>query len=420
MKINKIKLKLLFGLLVVMIVSSCSNSDDVPIDKKVTTLTMQACNIQELNTTFHISDKAVYSWSLISCPDSLFTLQSSASSGSASFSALTPGMYDILLKVTDNGQVYTDSFNISVIASDKTLSPYINKVLDFLPAPGQFTNALPKYADGDTKDKIIEQCNTALVGQEKGSLISLGGFGGAIVFNFDHTVLNVKGRRDFRVLGNAFFSAANPNPDAPKGGSCEPGIIMVGYDKNKNGKPDDDEWFEIAGSEYTNSKTIHNYQIVYHRPQKETADDSSNEGYVSIDNYIYWTDNKNVSGYIPKIIYHEQSYYPLWIKDDTMTFSGTRLPDNAIDESGSGTYWVQYCYGYGYVDNVPNTDIDSAIDIDWAVDKDGNKVHLPGIDFVKVYNGMNQFCGWLGETSTEVMGAVDLHLTNVNLPTNGK
>ena len=55
-------------------------------------------------------------------------------------------------------------------------------------------------------------------------------------------------KRDFRVLGNAFYSAANPDSGAPEGGSCEPGVIMVAYDKNQNGRPDDDEWYEIAGS----------------------------------------------------------------------------------------------------------------------------------------------------------------------------
>ncbi len=400
------------------IISSCSNGDDL-VDKQTTVLTGQAYNVQELKTTFNLNDKTMYDWSVISSPDSLYSLQSS-SAGKASFAALTPGMYKIVLKATEDDHVFTDSFNISVSASDKTPSAYINKVYDFQPAPGQFINMLPKYTDGDTKDKLVELCNKALVGQEKGTLISLGGFGGTIVFGFDHTILNVKGRRDLRILGNAFLAAANPKPNAPRGGSCEPGIVMVAYDKNKNGLPDDDEWYEIAGSEYDNPKTVHNYQIVYHRPTKETKDDTRSKQYVTIDNYIYWTDNQNASGYTPKIVFHAQSYYPSWIKDDTMTFSGTHLPNNAIDESGAGTYWVQYCYGYGYVDNVPNTDIDSAIDIDWAVDKDGKKVHLPGIDFVKVYNGMNQYCGWLGETSTEVMGAVDLHLTNTNLPTNGK
>lgn len=54
-------------------------------------------------------------------------------------------------------------------------------------------------------------------------MITLGGFGGYVVMGFDHTIMNVAGKRDFRVLGNAFYADANPNPNAPEGGSCEPG-----------------------------------------------------------------------------------------------------------------------------------------------------------------------------------------------------
>ena len=43
-------------------------------------------------------------------------------------------------------------------------------------------------------------------------------------------------------------------------------------------------------------------------------------------------------------------------------------------------------------------------------DKKGNPVHLDGVDFIKVYSGINQFCGWIGETSTEVLRAQDLHI----------
>ncbi|MNY83669.1 hypothetical protein D3C86_2265980 [compost metagenome] len=51
------------------------------------------------------------------------------------------------------------------------------------------------------------------------------------------------------------------------------------------------------------------------------------------------------------------------------------------------------------------------------MDQNGKKVQLPAIDFVKVYNGLNQQAGWLGETSTEIMGASDLHLLGENIPT---
>ena len=44
--------------------------------------------------------------------------------------------------------------------------------------------------------------------------------------------------------------------------------------------------------------------------------------------------------------------------------SGTKLADNYIDESGTGTYYVQYAYGWGYVDNHPNNDARSNFKIE--------------------------------------------------------
>ncbi|MDR3262178.1 MAG: hypothetical protein LBT78_10160 [Tannerella sp.] len=82
-----------------------------------------------------------------------------------------------------------------------------------------------------------------------------------------------------------------------------------------------------------------------------------------------------------------------------------------MDESGNGSYYVQYACHWGYADNHPNTDNRSGFNIEWAVDANGNRVHLSGIHFVKVYTGVNQYCGWIGETSTEILGAEDLHLT---------
>lgn len=155
---------------------------------------------------------------------------------------------------------------------------YITKVLDYMPAVGQFTNVYPQYEEGDTQE-IMNQKALEAIGNNKKGMISLGGFGGYVVVGFDHTIKNKKGYRDFRVLGNAFYSNANPDPNAPKGGSAEPGIIMVAYDRNHNGVPDDDEWYEIAGSSYTDCKneawydkavaagndvnTYHNYEITY-------------------------------------------------------------------------------------------------------------------------------------------------------------
>ena len=82
-----------------------------------------------------------------------------------------------------------------------------------------------------------------------------------------------------------------------------------------------------------------------------------------------------------------------------------------------GRYFVLFKFRYGYVDNEKNNLDDSAIDIDWAIDKYGRKVHLPGVDFIRVHTGINQVNGWLGENSTELSGINDLHVLKEDIPT---
>ena len=44
-------------------------------------------------------------------------------------------------------------------------SPYIARVYDFLPAPGQFVNVFPAYKPGYTQDSINAQLEGALCGK---------------------------------------------------------------------------------------------------------------------------------------------------------------------------------------------------------------------------------------------------------------
>lgn len=305
-------------------------------------------------------------------------------------------------------------------------SAYITKILDFMPAIGQFTNKLPVYTEGDNQESMNQKV-LAAIGNNKRGMISLGGFGGYVVVGFDHTIPNVKGKRDFRVIANALYSATNPDSNAPEGGSCEPGVIMVAYDANKNGVPDDNEWYEIAGSAHEDPakelwyqkavdagndvNVYYDYEITYHRP---LAEPESQDQWAT---YIRWEDNKGNSGYKVKNGFHKQSYYPLWATGDKLTFKGTRLPQNGVDESGAGSYYVLYKFRYGYADNETNSKDESAIDISWAVNKKRQKVNLPGVDFIKIYSGVNQENGWLGECSTEITGIEDLHVLGVSIET---
>ena len=275
------------------------------------------------------------------------------------------------------------------------VSPYIYKVYDFVPAPGQFDNVYPEYEDGDTYDDIIAKVEEQLCGDQKPGLISLGAYGGYVVFGFDHSIVNVAGEYDFKVYGNAFS------------GSAEPGIVMVMRDENGNGLPDD-TWYELAGSEYNNADTKKNYEITYYRPDEDKERDPDPDyAYVNDRTYVLWTTNyeDEASGYVMRNIYHSQSYWPQWTEDTVLVFKGTRIPNNYTLNSG---IYTLASYDWGYVDNQPNS-TDTGFKIDWAVDSAGNSVSLSQIDFIKVYTALNQYCGWIGETSTEVCGGEDLH-----------
>lgn len=318
--------------------------------------------------------------------------------------------------------------------------PWLTRVYEYRPAPGQFINTLPLCRVGEPMDSVLARCQASICGHIDTttttfhgqtitridtvwaeSMISLGGFGGYVIVGFDHPVVNMH-TWDFEIQGNAFVSDRET-----RGGSSEPGIVMVGVDVNGNGIPDDgDRWYELAGSEYNHPKTQHGYTITYYRPDEGKQPTPSRiDPALNDTTYIRWTSNDvnpdSLSGYMSRNTFHSQPYWPLWMQDETtMTFSGTKLRGNAIDLGGNGanSYYVQYFFDWGYVDNLPNNPArapqedgvyNPGFKIDWAVDDQGRHVNLTHIDFIKIYNAMNQYCGWTGETSTEVAAGIDYH-----------
>lgn len=272
------------------------------------------------------------------------------------------------------------------------VSPYLARVYEYMPAPGQFTNVLPAATENDTPETMAAKAEAAIA-DNAGNTVCLGAWGGYIVFGFDHPVLNSGSGYDFRITGNASY-ASYAKDTSRKGGAAEPGIVMVSYDTNGNGLPDD-PWYELAGSEYNSPSTVRRYAVTYTRPDG-LAD-------------IPWTDNRGGSGVVPRNSFHQQDYFPLWAPDQ-LTFTGSLLAPNAVDEGENGQHsFILYSYDYGYADNHPNKTDGCKFCIRWAVDNNGNPVNLSAIHFVKVYTALQQVCGWIGETSTEITGAEDLH-----------
>ena len=248
---------------------------------------------------------------------------------------------------------------------------YISRVYEYLPGMGQFVNELPKYETGDDAESMCRKCEKAIA-NNAGGMISLGGWGGYVTFGFDHAVENKEGR-DLQILGNAFYMTGSDEY-----GSSEPGIVLVSQDTNGNGLPDD-TWYELKGCLYDDPQTEHNYAVTYTRE----GDTLQNP-------------------------FHKHPYYPQWLTADEYTLNGALLPPQSAKINNQN---VQRILDFGYVDNKPNTDLEgTSFDISWAVDASGQPVTLEKVDFIRVYCAVDEILPQTGELSTEVAGAIDLHI----------
>lgn len=252
----------------------------------------------------------------------------------------------------------------------------IDTIFDYEYAPGQ--HAL-NYAKGDDGSDFKGTSASS-------AYILLGGWGGHVDAGFDHSIYNIGGY-DFGVFSQP-------------GSGNEPGIVYVMQDANNNGAPDD-TWYELAGSETDSSGYIRGYEVTYYKPG------TAKNGNTSV---VSWKDNQ---GNFDTLVYAR------WWDDtkDSVTFTGTKLPDNKYNVSGS--YWndISGRFTYGYAENYSGDDYKSSgkynqFDISDAIDSEGNPVELSYIDFIKVQTGCFFEAGWLGEVSTEVSGAIDLTMVN--------
>ena len=270
-----------------------------------------------------------------------------------------------------------------IITPSYTQGEIVNiTVLDYMPAPGQFVNQVPEYTAGDTPETMCQKATELL---NNGDMISLGAWGGYVTLKLNNPISNIAGKNDLRIVGNAVY--ANASTESVRYGSSEPGIVLVMQDTNGNGLADD-TWYELKGSETGNG--MDNYTVTYHQPAENAT----------ADNYIYWEASNGDCGYINNSGHHEQSFFPMWLNNETMTFHGRRLPDNGKFNTSTQKYDLM-CYN-GYADCHPNNTDLSCLDIDNAIDNNGKKVNLGHIDFIKIYTGVLQSNGPLGECSTEI------------------
>lgn len=248
-------------------------------------------------------------------------------------------------------------------------------ILEYTPAPGQFINGTMAGFDNVGSEAASLRYATGRLASN--NWVSLGGWGGRIVAAFAEPVPNTGGY-DLYVKGNQFDT------------SSEPGVVWVAQDVDGDGAPND-TWYELRGSDYDNAETIRGYEITYTRPAEA-------------DGAVAWRDNAGGSGTIDRMKEHTQAYYPAWVADDEMTFTGTRLPDNIGKE---GEKWTMEAFAWGYADNYSSTDRTGTTNrfrISDAVTADGARANLTQIDFIMVQTGVNAKAPLIGEVSTEVCG----------------
>lgn len=272
--------------------------------------------------------------------------------------------YAVEFTVTAGNLVERASTKVKVSETGIAYNSKAWMLVDYLPAPGVGNDGLSFTA----KSEVITKIQSDLT---NGDPIHLGTFGGYIITRFDHTVINAYGKRDFTVQMSSNSAS----------GKYSPASVYVAYDANKNGVADENEWYEIAGSEYHKATTVKNHEVVYYKPDPNKSALTGTADWQFDLSYMKWTDNKNITGTITKTTkYRRRNYYPQWL-GDTYTLKGTKvyLPVKDVSDGAGTTFNVgTFEWGYGGIK-------DPSIDINWAVDNKGNKVQLPGIDFVKVY-----------------------------------
>lgn len=391
-------------LLLACVFAGCSKNDVKPeqgLDPKDITLQEK----YEVNTFTVLNIPAgantadpTYQWVLTKNPVNQVTDSVVGNTKDYRFIAVYPGTYELSLNVLSAGKKGVKKTTINVLPEAKNYNPYITNIYDFNPAPGMFANEL--YVAGNLKAEVMRKALGRINETSVGYHLDLGGFGGAIVVGFDHTVVNVSGQKDFRVYGGNLSDKADPPA---------PGLIYVAYDKNKNGQPDEEEWYEIIGSQHAKENTIKNFKITYHKKAAglPVVVAGPNDPFTDRE-HIFCENNQPQTYYLSRAKTRKE-YYPLWAVQNTAVFEGTKLNvDFGPARAGQSTLWNFTAPQWGYVNSV-----DPDIDIDWAVDKNGNKANLPGVDFIKIVNCVSEpmgLCQQQSSMATKFSGAGDLHL----------
>ncbi|RAJ77265.1 PKD family protein [Chitinophaga dinghuensis] len=291
-----------------------------------------------------------------------------------SFISPVAGTFELKFRATAGKQTVIATRNVTVKAAQYIQNAYM--VLEYAPSPAKnFNWAIIGTAEywkfGDEyklpyNDFLAKA--TDIRKNDAGPALVIGSWGGYATFKFDHTVANASGP-DMEI------SAIYSKLDVP--------AVYVAYDVNKNGKPDDNEWYEIKNDDL-GLEDISDYQMTFTYSKTET--DSKR-----IYSYFNWSDNQATPAQGEVVT--NKTFTSSMTSDGTFSsrgfFPGLSVTDLTSKQTGLLDGWKNTITRKGKritcnLTGAPPFLQKLNIDIDLAVDKKGEHVALPGIDFVKV------------------------------------
>ena len=331
--------------------TACSKDDSEPLS-----IGLEAqyetpnCKVLEIKPTIANGTAAKYKWS---CGDSIYSTDEVFT-----FITAEVGKKDFVLTVTDaEEKVYTANFAINV--KDGGYKHIQTSVIEYDPTPYEFINTY--VIKNRNKATVMKELNDMLKEGKKFKEIDIdngyrlglpiGSMGGSAVLGFDHTIVNVPGEDDFKM---------EASPDGMTG------VVYVAYDKNRNGLPDEDEWYELKGDNYGKEKV------------------ENPNAFVTYSSVVYLQDFDCFE------IHYKDDLDELSLMTGIACFPGYDEQGNFMKGSG----WREPPFTINYKRVFANEDnkgyvcaFKNAFNIANAVDQKGNSVNLPGIDFIKIVVG---------------------------------
>jgi hypothetical protein len=332
-------------------------------------LAVSMCNVIEITPSVTGSDRPdyEYEWSI---GDSVI-----GKKRNLSFISPQAGTYLLTLRATAGKQTASTTRAITVKAELYVTNAYM--VLEYAPAPAKnhnwaiigtaefwkFGEEYPlAYNDFLAKATAMrkESVNPALV---------VGSWGGFATFKFDHTVANAAGKPDLELT--ATYS------------KLDPPAVYVAYDHNKNGNPDDDEWYVIKTDDY-GIEDMPDYEMTFTFKKTET---DNKRIYTSFD----WKDNQGTPA--QGEILTNKTFNSSMTQAGTFStrgfFPGLSMIDIPTKQVALLDGWKSSFSRKGKritrnVTGAPPFLQQLNIDIDMAVNNKGERIELPGVDFVKI------------------------------------